>query len=69
MYTTNVDLEQANNRKNEVGSLRIKTENVMSEGSTAIHIEGKISYLFIMVLSTLGQKKCFFKTGDLLKEA
>jgi len=47
---TNVDLEQANNRKNEVGSLRIKTENVMSEGSTAIHIEGKISYLFIMVL-------------------
>ena len=36
---TNVDLEQANNRKNEVGSLRIKTENVMSEGSTAIHIE------------------------------
>ncbi|CAG2190351.1 ATP7 [Mytilus edulis] len=36
---TNLDLEQINNRKNEVGSLRIKTENVLNDGNTAIHIE------------------------------
>ncbi|XP_052076803.1 copper-transporting ATPase 1-like isoform X2 [Mytilus californianus] len=36
---TNLDLEQINNRKNEVGSLRIKTENVLNDGSSAIHIE------------------------------
>ncbi|CAC5382756.1 copA [Mytilus coruscus] len=36
---TNLDLEEINNRKNEVGSLRIKTENVLNDGSSAIHIE------------------------------
>jgi len=40
---TQVDVEGVNNRKNQIGSTRVKTDNIMFQGDDdiPIHIEGK----------------------------